>query len=105
MRGEVYVIVDPLENIYQMNEKFIAGIQFSNHALDMLLERNILEDWVSRAITTSDRSEIGLDNNTHYIKAIPENGGRFLRVIVNERQNPKRVVTVFFDRRLKRRQP
>ena len=50
----------------------------------------------------SDRTEAGPTGNTHYIKAIPEHGGRFLRVIVNHHAAPGRVVTVFFDRGLRR---
>lgn len=81
---------------------FVEDIEFSSHARDMLQERNISEEWVWRAITTADRTEEGADSNTHYIKAIPEHGGRFLRVVVNPRVTPKRVVTVFFDHRLRR---
>jgi hypothetical protein len=40
---------------------------------------------------------------THYIKAIPEHGGRFLRVVINHQVEPPRVVTLFFDRRLRRK--
>jgi hypothetical protein len=57
-----------------------------------------------RAIGTLDCVEIGDDDNTHYIKAIPEHGERFLRVIVNHHVTPKRVVTLFFDRRLRRQE-
>jgi len=76
--------------------------RLSKHAKDMLRERNILEEWMWRAIDTPDRTEIGDDNNTHYIKAISEHGRRFLRVVVNHHVAPKRVVTLFFDRRLGR---
>jgi len=77
-------------------------IELSDHARDMLQERNILEAWVWRTIGSPDRTEVGSDNNVHYIKAIPEHDGRFLRVVVNPRSAPKRVVTMFFDRRLRR---
>ena len=75
--------------------------EFSAHASDMLSQRAILEEWVGDAINSPDRTETGEDYNTHYIKAIPEFGGRFLRVVVNPRQNPVRVVTLFFDRRIR----
>ncbi len=42
------------------------------------------------------------DNTTHYIKAIPEFGGRSLRVVMNLDVIPNRVITVFFDRRIRR---
>jgi hypothetical protein len=83
----------------------MADIEFSSHAWDMLQERNIPEEWVWRTIHSPDRTSVGADNNIHYIKAIPEHGGRFLRVVVNPYVTPNRVVTVFFDRRLRRRQP
>jgi hypothetical protein len=80
----------------------MMDIQFAGHARDMLQERNIPEEWVRRTIASPDRTVVGADSNTHYIKAIPEHGGRFLRVIVNSHVTPNRVVTVFFDRRLRR---
>jgi hypothetical protein len=49
-------------------------------------------------------NEISKDTsgNIHHIKAIPEHGGRFLRVVVNPHVQPGRIVTLFFDRRLGR---
>ncbi|MBM4080050.1 MAG: DUF4258 domain-containing protein [Planctomycetes bacterium] len=80
----------------------VPETKLTGHAKDALEERAIPEEWVWRTITTPDRTEIRADNNTHYIKAIPEYGGRFLRVVVNPHVTPRRVVTVFFDRRLRR---
>jgi Domain of unknown function (DUF4258) len=77
-------------------------IQFTDHAGDMLHERNIPEGWVRRTIDSPDRTVLGADGNLHYIKAVPEHEGRFLRVIVNPHVTPNRVVTIFFDRRLRR---
>jgi hypothetical protein len=79
----------------------IEDIEFANHARDMLRERNIPEDWVQRTIRSPDRIEVRPDGHTHYIRAIPEHGGRFLRVVVNPHVTPKRIVTLFFDRRLR----
>jgi hypothetical protein len=81
----------------------MTEVEFSKHAQNMMRERNIPEEWVRRAIDDPDRIEIGSEGNTHYIKAIPEHGGRFLRVVVNPRVKPNRVVTLFFDRRLRRK--
>lgn len=78
------------------------GYELSSHTKDMLTERQIPEEWVWRAIASPDKSESGADGNIHYIKSISEHGGRFLRVVVNPSTQPKRVVTVFFDRRLRR---
>ena len=70
-------------------------IEWTRHAQEMLRERNISEEWVFRAIRDSDYDATGEDGNMHYIKAIPEHGGRLLRVIVNPGVFPNRIVTVF----------
>jgi len=88
---------------YNMGEE-MRNIVPSGHAKDMLRERDIPEEWMWHVIDAPDHAEIGTDNNMHYIKAIPEHGGRFLRVIVNHHVTPKRVVTLFFDRRLGRQE-
>ena len=67
----------------------------------MLGERNISEDWVRLTLQSPDYTETGPDSNIHYIKAISEFGGRTFRVIVNPRSSPSRVVTFFYDRRLR----
>lgn len=71
----------------------------SAHTRDVLKERNIPEEWVWRTLHNPDRENVGIDNNAHYFKSIPEYGARILHVVVNPRVSPKRVVTVFFDRR------
>ncbi len=80
------------------------GVELTTHTKEMLSERNIPEEWLWRAINTPDRTEPSADDNLHYIKAIIEHDGRFLRVVVNPPVYPRRVVTVFFDRRLRRKQ-
>lgn len=40
-------------------------------------------------------------DESHYLKQIPEKDMRVLRVIVNPTTLPPRVITVFFDRRVK----
>ncbi len=77
----------------------MRAIELTSHTQDMLLERNILEEWVWRSIELPDRAEEGSDKNTHYLKRITENEGRVLHVVVNENVTPNRVVTVSFDRR------
>ncbi len=78
-------------------------LEFSTHARTVMAERQIPEEWVRAAFQSPDRSEMSDDGNRHFLKAIPEHGGRVLRVVVNARGIPVRVVTVFFDRRLRRR--
>ena len=76
--------------------------EFSEHAYDMLKERNISETWVKLAMEEPKMKESKDDGTVHYVKAIEEHEGRHLRVVVNTYANPWRVVTVFFDRRLRR---
>ena len=77
--------------------------QLSIHTQDMLKEREIAEEWVWQTIDKPDWKKIGEDNNIHYFKSISEHEGRILHVIVNPHVSPQRVVTVFFDRRARRK--
>ena len=74
---------------------------FSKHAIDMMEERNISEDWVWRVLNESDNAFTSDDGNLHFTKAIAEKEGRVLHVVVNPAVSPKRIVTLFFDRRLR----
>jgi hypothetical protein len=76
-------------------------LKFSAHATTMMLERMIQEEWIMRAVTGPDTTEERNDEEIHYLKQIPESGGKILRVIINPQTNPHRVITVFFDRRAK----
>ena len=76
--------------------------KLSKHTQDMLEERNISEEWVWRAINNPDWEKAGEDNNIHYFKGITEHAGRILHVVVNSHVLPKKVVTVFFDRKARR---
>ncbi len=74
----------------------------SIHFADMLEERGILREWVNATIETPERTEEHDDGTRHYIRRIPEFGNRWLRVIVNVTVFPEKIVTAFFDRRLRR---
>jgi hypothetical protein len=77
--------------------------KLSVHTQDMLKEREIPEEWAWRTINNSDWTNIGIDNNIHYFKSITEHAGRILHVVVNPHVSPKKVVTVFFDRKARRK--
>jgi len=77
--------------------------KLSIHTCDMVKEREISEAWVWQTIDKPDWKHIGEDNNIHYFKSISEHEGRILHVIVNPHVSPQRVVTVFFDRRARRK--
>jgi len=77
-------------------------LNFTNHAKTMMHERLILEDWVYNTVNYPDMTEEKRDDEKHYLKEIPPNGGKFLRVIVNPSVSPPRVITAFFDRRVRK---
>jgi hypothetical protein len=78
----------------------VPEFELSKHTKDMLIEREIHEEWVWRAIENPDKRRRGPDGNLHFTKRIRERDGRVLRVVVNSDVSPNRIVTVFFDRRL-----
>lgn len=67
----------------------------------MLRERDIDAAWVERAVAEPEQTEEPGDGTRHYLRRVPERGGRWLRVVVNVMTEPHRAVTVFFDRRLR----
>lgn len=69
----------------------------------MLEERNIRREWIDKALGTPDDVKNVEDGARHYIKQIHDYGNRWLRVVINVRENPNRAVTDFFDRRLRRK--
>uniref|UniRef100_A0A7V1EI23 DUF4258 domain-containing protein n=1 Tax=candidate division WOR-3 bacterium TaxID=2052148 RepID=A0A7V1EI23_UNCW3 len=73
--------------------------ELSRHTQNVLKERCILEKWVWQTIEKPDWENVSVDSNIHYFKKIDEHEGRILHVIVNPHVSPKKVVTVFFDRR------
>lgn len=83
----------------------MSDFVLSNHALDVLLERDIPERWVWSTIAEPDNVWEGQDGNRHYSKLIAERDDRVLHVVINGSVSPQRVVTAFFDRRLKKKGP
>ena len=77
--------------------------EFSQHARDAIAERSIPAEWVERALDQAERTEPDTDDPalTHRLIRIPEHGNRVLRVIINEQVKPLRVVTAYFDRKMK----
>ncbi len=81
----------------------IEGFELSEHARHQVRERNIQVSWIDETLSIPARLLPLADShgNTHYLKQISDFGDRWLRVIVNPNVEPKRVVTIFFDRRVK----
>ena len=76
--------------------------EFSEHAYEMLVERNIREEWVMLTVENPEKKELKDDSTIHYLRSIEEYGRRYLRVVINPNVHPQRIVTLFFDRRIRR---
>ena len=77
--------------------------ELTKHAKKALVEREIPVAWVERTLASLELCLPDPDDATverRYRKII-EYGGRVLRVAVNTAVEPNRVVSVFFDRRMK----
>jgi hypothetical protein len=77
--------------------------QFTEHAQRALAEREISIEWVERTLETPELIVPDPSDPTveRCFRRIPECGGRALRVAVNRTVEPQRVVSVFFDRKMK----
>lgn len=75
--------------------------ELTEHARDALAKRHIALEWVERAFDAPEATEADpVDPDLeHRLARIPEWGNRVLRVIINGKTLPPRIVTVFFDRR------
>ena len=76
--------------------------ELTEHARDALEKRKIDLAWVERVIDMPEVTEADpVDPHLeHRLARIPEWGNRVLRVIVNGKSVPPRIVTDFFDRRI-----
>jgi len=77
-------------------------LQFSlsSHAKERLQQRQIKEEWISRALDDPDFEDIDPNNNTlHRVwKRIPEYSNLAMRVVYNPSTKPVKIITVLFDR-------
>jgi len=83
----------------------IQSYQLTEHASIVIMERGIHPNWIEKAIQQPDWTEPDLFDNslTCAFVAIPEFGGRMLRIVFDDSVEPKRVITVYFDRNARRR--
>ena len=77
--------------------------EMTKHAQKVLDEREIPVEWLERTLSAPELVLPDPDVSTveRRFRRIPEFGGRVLRVAVNTAVEPNRVVSVFFDRRMK----
>lgn len=75
----------------------------SQHAQDVIKERHILEGWIERVLDQPELSEQDEADSSleHRLGRISEYGNRVLRVVYNREAKPLRVVTAYFDRKMR----
>ncbi len=75
----------------------------TTHARDALQEREIPTLWVQRVLDNPELVEADDDDPDleHRLARVPEHGNRVLRVVVDPHVRPERVVTAYFDRRMR----
>jgi hypothetical protein len=81
----------------------VRSYVLTEHARQRMAERNIAEAWVSRTLENPARVEIDpiKPQCSHAYAVIPEYHNLVLKVIYDSVQYPVRVVTVYFDRKMK----
>jgi hypothetical protein len=77
--------------------------EYTAHARKVLEERCIDPAWLERTLAQPEWTEPDPQDVTvvRYFRQIPEYGHRVLRVAVNTKVDPWRIVSVFFDRNAK----
>ena len=87
----------------EKDEKKAPVYELTQHAKDVMREREIPLEWVEKAFSGPELVEVSGANPLQERRfcRILEFGGRVLRVVVNTEFVPPRVVSVFFDRRMK----
>ncbi len=79
--------------------------ELSQHAQDVLEEREIPVACLERVFSSPQRIEPDADDADleHRLGRVREHGNRVLRVVVNNRIRPPRIVTLYFDRAMRNR--
>jgi len=77
--------------------------ELTQHAQKVLEERDIPVEWLERTLLAPELVLPEPNDNAveRCFRRIPEYGGRVLRVVVNKAVDPNRVLSVFFDCRMK----
>ena len=71
--------------------------KLSNHAKDVMISRNISEEW-GRSTIENPSAQVKIDEDEmHYFSIIHEYGNRCLKVVVNPAN--WLIVTTYFDRK------
>lgn len=75
--------------------------EFTEHAYDMLKERNIKREWVELTVNNPLRKLPMNDGTIHFIGQLEEYKSKYLRVVVSVEVESIKITTIFFDRRLR----
>jgi hypothetical protein len=77
--------------------------ELTKHAQKVMEEREIRAEWLEQTVNAPELVLPDPEDATveRYFRRIPEFGNRVLRVAVNAVVEPNRVVSVFFDRKMK----
>ena len=77
--------------------------ELSQHARDVIAERQIEIEWIERVLDHPQRNEPDRFDPElrHHLGKIPEFEDRVLRVVFNPSAYPLRIITVYFDRAMK----
>ncbi len=80
-----------------------SPFELTAHAATVIRERNIDLAWIGSALENPDRVEPDRYDPAlmHALSRIGERGDRMLRVVYNPSHIPPKVVTAYFDRRLR----
>jgi hypothetical protein len=75
----------------------------SQHSKDVISERHIRLAWLEQVLDSPELREADRDDPElmHHVGRIKENGNRALRVVFKKSVSPVRIVTVYFDRKMK----
>ena len=77
--------------------------ELSAHSVAVMAERQIQLEWMERVLSKPERTEPDkVDPDLqHALGRIAERDDRVLRVVYNDKTDPWRIVTVYFDRAMR----
>jgi hypothetical protein len=77
----------------------------SQHARNVISARQVGLAWLEQVLDSPEVVEADRDDPelVHHVGRIKEHGNRALRVVFNKSVSPVRIVTVYFDRKMKGR--
>lgn len=77
------------------------SIVFSQHALDVITQRGILQEWVLKTLQDAENPVDVSEVELHYFRNIEAADGRCLKVVFNP--TTLTVITACFDRNARKR--